>query len=120
MSRLGGDEFTVLLTGDFTVKFLEKKAEELLHATRLKMNGTRRVPIPISVGIACGRARSIFEKRKFSKTRPLIRRETIKKRDALFDSIGNLVCRNTLRDGGSDGFSGNFEKHGEWVHTAFL
>lgn len=62
VSRLGGDEFMVLLTGDFSGKFLEKKAEELLKAMRLRMNDGQEVPISISIGIAYGRARATFEK----------------------------------------------------------
>lgn len=62
VGRIGGDEFMVLLTGAFPVKFLELKAEDLLKAMQLQLGDNQVVPISISIGIACGRARTTFEK----------------------------------------------------------
>lgn len=62
VGRMGGDEFMVLLTGDLSAKFLEKKADELLNTMRLRMNGSHEVPISVSIGVAYGRARSTFDK----------------------------------------------------------
>ncbi len=62
VGRIGGDEFMVFLTGDFTAKFLEKKANELLGAMRLRTDDNNQIPVSVSIGIAYGRARVTFEK----------------------------------------------------------
>lgn len=62
VGRVGGDEFMALLTGDFSLAFLEKKADELLNSMRLHMGGSKQIPVSVSIGIAYGRSRATFEK----------------------------------------------------------
>ena len=62
VGRIGGDEFMVYIKGDFSIKFLEKKAQELLKAMHLQVSDDQQVPISISVGIAYGRSKITFEK----------------------------------------------------------
>ncbi len=61
VARIGGDEFMVLLAGDFSVKFLEKKAQELLHSMQLHTGDDKHIRISVSIGIAYGKTRSTFE-----------------------------------------------------------
>ena len=62
VGRIGGDEFMVLMKGDFSASFLEKKAEDLMKTMNLKVDNKKQVPISVSVGVAYGRARTTFEK----------------------------------------------------------
>lgn len=62
IARVGGDEFMVLLSGDFSVKFLERKANVLLKTMRLQVTDQQQMPVSVSIGIAYGRARTTFEK----------------------------------------------------------
>lgn len=62
VGRIGGDEFMVLLSGDFSVKFLEQKAEELLDSIYLHTEDNKTIKISVSIGVAYGRSRITFEK----------------------------------------------------------
>lgn len=61
VGRIGGDEFMVLLSGDITEKFLEKKGDELLNSMQLRIDDSQGVPVSVSIGIAYGKAPSTFE-----------------------------------------------------------
>lgn len=62
IGRMGGDEFMVMISGDFSSKFLEKKAEQLMRTVHLQLSEDKQMPISISIGIAYGRAKMTFEK----------------------------------------------------------
>lgn len=62
VGRLGGDEFIVLASGNFTLKFLEAKSIELISKVALTLQQKYPVPVSLSIGLAYGQGRFTFEK----------------------------------------------------------
>ena len=62
VGRIGGDEFMVLVSGQLSDGFLEKKAMEIIKAISLNVEKHKQIHVSASIGLAFGNARLSFEK----------------------------------------------------------
>ncbi|MEG0177469.1 diguanylate cyclase domain-containing protein [Anaerorhabdus sp.] len=61
VGRMGGDEFMVMLNGNFSQRLLQRKAEELLSSIAIEVD-KEIIPVSVSIGLAYGKSHVTFEK----------------------------------------------------------
>ena len=110
VGRIGGDEFMVLITGKYSVSFLEKKANEIMRKMYVELEDNKQIPISISIGIAYGKARNPFDKlyriadialysaKKSGKNRYYIVNADVSSGKTYSSSGANLISLQTLLD----------------------
>lgn len=62
IGRIGGDEFMVLMTGDFSNHLLSTKANEVLNTITLTLEDGKEILVSVSVGVAYGKSYMTFER----------------------------------------------------------